>query len=601
MVIGTTTSYQRFVHLASIRWMFSQDEEPIESLLDLLGPTDDPEMLGRIAGYEVVGVIGRGGMGVVFKAFDRSLNRYVAIKMLLPHLATTGAARKRFEREGQAAAAVIDDYVLPIYAVSQWQGVPYLVTQYLRGNTLQKLIHDSGPLELRDILRIGMQTARGLAAAHAQGLVHRDVKPSNILLDGAVSRAMLTDFGLARAVDDASITRTGIVAGTPQYMSPEQARGGSVDSRSDLFGLGCVLYTMCTGRPPFRAENSYAVLRMITDQHPRPIREINPDIPAWLCSIIDKLMSKRPEDRYASADELAELLEDCLAHVSQPLTNSLPRIVSVSSWIKTWVPIMNDKRLFSLISLYLFIASVLFLWPIAAFDPNAFVLMLCGSALLLAIFFGVLSRTEYLSRIVLRTLGGILGLLVIGYVLGPPFRFWSARREVQENTRIDQVEVQRLQEVLKPEAVEIDGAELDIDPSMKVDTISKDLVEVSGRSKPGWEFVLQIAKQGEQAHESPFEWTSPIDGEFDAELRSTDQVPIGDGKFVSGLILQCRMSKGVTGITNIAITEEGDIPFGMVRFLEKSDSSSSVITRSKRRQSSGLGRAQDRRCRNRFG
>ena len=122
---------------------------------------------------------------------------------------------------------MIDDNVMPIYSVAEWQGVPYLVTQYSRGTTLQKRIQDQGPLELKEILRIGMQTARGLAAAHAQGFVHRDVKPSNILLDGTVERALLTDFGLARAVDDASITRTGIIAGTPQYMSPEQARAAA--------------------------------------------------------------------------------------------------------------------------------------------------------------------------------------------------------------------------------------------------------------------------------------------------------------------------------------------------------------------------------------
>ena len=139
-----------------------------------------------------------------------------------------------------------------------------------------------------------MQTARGLAAAHAQGLVHRDVKPSNILLDGRSRAALLTDFGLARAVDDASITRTGVIAGTPQYMSPEQARGEAASmARSDLFGLGCVLYAMCTGRPPFRADSSYAMLRMITDEQAAPrFVEIDPDMPEWLCLLISRLMAK---------------------------------------------------------------------------------------------------------------------------------------------------------------------------------------------------------------------------------------------------------------------------------------------------------------------
>ena len=313
------------LRISSTEYGADESEAGCSDVLSLLGPTDDPEKIGRIAEYEVIGVIGRGGMGVVFKAFDPRLNRFVAIKMLLPHLAASGAARKRFAREGQAAAAVVDDFVLPIHAVAEWQGVPYLVTQYSRGPTLQKRVETQGSLELREILRLGMQTARGLAAAHAQGLVHRDVKPANILLDGSVERVMLTDFGLARAVDDASITRTGIIAGTPQYMSPEQARGGSVDARSDLFSLGCVLYFLCTGHPAFRADNSYAILRLITDEEPRSIREINPDIPEWLGAVVQKLMAKKAEDRHGSATEVAELLETCLAHVQQPTVVSLPK------------------------------------------------------------------------------------------------------------------------------------------------------------------------------------------------------------------------------------------------------------------------------------
>ncbi len=183
-----------------------------------------------------------------------------------------------------------------------------------------------GPLALVEILRIGVQAATGLAAAHAQGLVHRDVKPANILLADGVERVKLTDFGLARAADDASLTRTGVIAGTPQYMSPEQARGESVGQRSDLFSLGSVLYAMCTGRAPFRAETSYGVLRRITDEEPRPIREINPDIPEWLCRIVARLMSKEPDARFASAREVAELLEGCLAHVQQPTSAPLPEI-----------------------------------------------------------------------------------------------------------------------------------------------------------------------------------------------------------------------------------------------------------------------------------
>jgi len=295
------------------------------TVLALLAPTDDDRMIGRLGTYEIVGVIGSGGMGVVLKAFDGALNRYVAIKVLAPHLGNSGAARKRFSREAQAAAAVVHDNVMEIHGVADADGLPYLVMPYVRGPSLQRRFDNDGPLALVEILRIGMQAASGLAAAHAQGLVHRDVKPANILLADGVERVKLTDFGLARAGDDASLTRTGIIAGTPQYMSPEQARGESVDQRSDLFSLGSVLYAMCTGRAPFRAETSYGVLRRITDEEPRPIGEINPDIPEWLSQIIAKLMSKEPGDRFESASEVAELLEECLAHVQQPTAVPLPK------------------------------------------------------------------------------------------------------------------------------------------------------------------------------------------------------------------------------------------------------------------------------------
>ena len=295
-----------------------------DTVLKLLAPTDHDRMIGRLGTYEVVGVIGSGGFGVVLKAFDAALNRYVAIKVLAPHLGDSGAARKRFSREAQAAAAVVHDNVIEIHGVADVGRLPYLVMSYVRGPSLQRRLDEEGPLALVEILRIGMQAATGLAAAHAQGLVHRDVKPANILLAEGIERVKLTDFGLARAADDASVTKTGVIAGTPQYMSPEQARGETVDQRSDLFSLGSVLYAMCTGRPPFRAETSYGMLRRITDDEPQPIREINPEIPEWLCRIIAKLMSKQPDDRFNSAHEVAELLEEYLAHVQQPTTVPLP-------------------------------------------------------------------------------------------------------------------------------------------------------------------------------------------------------------------------------------------------------------------------------------
>lgn len=297
-------------------------------VLGFLSPTDDPRMMGRLGSYEIAGIVGYGGMGIVLKGFDASLNRYAAVKVLAPHLATSGAAKRRFHREAKAAAAVVHDNVIEIFGVHEVCGLPFLAMPYVRGTSLERRIRDEGVLELDEILRIAVQTAAGLAAAHAQGLVHRDVKPANILLADEVERVKLTDFGLARAVDDASLTQSGVISGTPQYMSPEQARGEGVDARSDLFSLGSVIYVMCTGRPPFRAETAYGILRRVTDNAPRPIREINPAIPDWLEAIVDKLHAKQADQRFASADELSKLLEDCLAHVQQPTKVELPKAVA---------------------------------------------------------------------------------------------------------------------------------------------------------------------------------------------------------------------------------------------------------------------------------
>lgn len=296
----------------------------IQRVLDSLTPSEHPHRLGRLGTYEVSGVVGAGGMGVVLKAMDPSLDRVVAIKVLAPHLANDDTARKRFSREAKAVAAVLHPNVIPIHSVSSDATIPYLVMAYIRGGSLQKRLNCEGPLPTLEVLRIGAQIAAGLAAAHEQGLVHRDIKPENILLEEGVERVALTDFGLARAVDDASVTREGTIAGTPQYMSPEQARGESVDHQSDLFSLGSVLYALCTGRLPFQAESSLGVMRKIIDESPTPIAELNPEIPEWLCSIIDRLMAKERGDRFESAADLKRLMETCLGHLQQPTAIPLP-------------------------------------------------------------------------------------------------------------------------------------------------------------------------------------------------------------------------------------------------------------------------------------
>jgi serine/threonine protein kinase len=300
--------------------VFRKDDEPTvrdEVDLEFLAPSDTPGSLGRLGPYEIKGILGRGGMGIVLCAHDPALDRQVAIKVLAPGLHAGALARRRFAREARAAAAVVNEHVVAIHAVDEWEGLPYLVMQYVAGKSLQERIDRGGPLRTEEILRIGMQAATGLAAAHAQGLVHRDVKPANILLENGVERVKLTDFGLARAVDDCSLTHQGVVAGTPQYMAPEQARGESVDHRADLFSLGGVLYAMCTGRPPFRADSTPAVLRQICDEHPKSVRHENREVPDWLAAVIERLHSKAPAHRYQSAVEVAEILGSGLARLQE--------------------------------------------------------------------------------------------------------------------------------------------------------------------------------------------------------------------------------------------------------------------------------------------
>src|SRR5213595_890747 len=188
--------------------------------------------------------------------------------------------------------------------------------EFIPGETLQQRLDRTGPLDVPEVLRIGRQIAEGLAAAHATDLIHRDIKPANVLIEGgSQQRVKITDFGLARAADDASISQSGIIAGTPMYMAPEQAQGQTLDQRADLFSLGSVLYQMVAGRPPFRANTTVAVLKRVAEDKPRAIREIIPETPQWLCDIIAKLHAKDPDDRYQSAREVADVLADCEAQL----------------------------------------------------------------------------------------------------------------------------------------------------------------------------------------------------------------------------------------------------------------------------------------------
>ncbi|MCE9528743.1 MAG: protein kinase, partial [Planctomycetales bacterium] len=312
------------------------DEDDIRSIvLSFLQPSQKPGSIGTLGHYEVLKILGQGGFGVVLKAFDEKLHRHVAIKMMNPRLAATSPPRKRFLREARAAAAIRHENIVQVYSVEE-QPLPYLVMEYISGGTLQQKLDAKGPLTTTEVLHLGRQIAAGLAAAHASGLIHRDIKPGNILIEeGAEQKVKITDFGMARAADDASMTRSGVVSGTPMYMAPEQAQGQTLDHRADLFSLGSVLYQMACGRPPFRATTAIAVLRRVVEDTPRPLQEILPEIPDWLVAIVSKLHAKKPEERFQSAKEVADLLARCQSELQlrgnvESLGDMLPKIPQLS-------------------------------------------------------------------------------------------------------------------------------------------------------------------------------------------------------------------------------------------------------------------------------
>ena len=290
----------------------------LRELKPLLQPATHPELLGRIGRYDIEKPIGRGCMGVVVKGFDTELHRPVAIKIMLPRWSANGTARQRFAREARAAAAILHPNVIAIHGVDEIDSVPYLVMPYIAGPTLQSLVESTGPLPENEIVRIAKQIASGLAAAHSQGLVHRDIKPGNILVDQHGHRVWIVDFGLVRAEHDASMTQTGWIAGTPNFMSPEQCRGMDVDGRSDLFSLGSVLYFLATGALPFAAEAPMGVLHRIGNEEPQSVRKRNETISATLAELIERLMAKKPEHRFQTAAELERYLEQYITYLHRP-------------------------------------------------------------------------------------------------------------------------------------------------------------------------------------------------------------------------------------------------------------------------------------------
>jgi serine/threonine-protein kinase len=301
---------------------------------DPLIPKSDSDLAAHVErvlseSYELDREIGRGGMGIVYKARDRRLKRAVAIKLLPPELAYRQEIRTRFLREAETAAQLSHPNIVPIYSVDEREGLVYFVMAYVDGENLAVRLHRLGALPSDEVRRVIVEVSRALAYAHDRGVVHRDIKPDNILIDSG-GRVMVTDFGIARAISegaDARLTATGMAIGTPAYMSPEQSMGErEVDGRSDLYALGVVGYQMLTGALPFNATSTPALLVKHLSEAPQPIQQKCPDVAPDLGRAVMLLLEKQPENRFPSANALAVALEtgDVPEPVGRALVPSAP-------------------------------------------------------------------------------------------------------------------------------------------------------------------------------------------------------------------------------------------------------------------------------------
>jgi serine/threonine-protein kinase len=285
---------------------------------DPLATAADDELRAHVeralsAHYELDCEIGRGGMGIVYRARDRRLKRQVAIKLLPPELAFRSEIKSRFLREAETAASLSHPSIVPIYAVDEQESLVFFVMAYISGDNLAKRLHERGTLTTEETRKVMREVADALAYAHDRGVVHRDIKPDNILLDAVTGRPMVTDFGIARAMDssgDSRLTATGMAIGTPAYMSPEQAAGErEIDGRSDLYSLGILGYQMLTGEPPFSAGSTPAMLVKHISERPIPVEQRRADIPVDLARSVMMLLEKDPAHRFPNAAALVAALD----------------------------------------------------------------------------------------------------------------------------------------------------------------------------------------------------------------------------------------------------------------------------------------------------
>ncbi len=301
---------------------------------DPLASAADDELRAHVqralaAHYELDREIGRGGMGIVYLARDRRLKRQVAIKLLPPELAFRSEIKSRFLREAETAAQLSHPNIVPIYMVDEQEQLVFFVMAYISGDNLAKRLHERGVLTVEETRKVLREVADALAYAHDRGVVHRDIKPDNILLDSMTGRPMVTDFGIARAMDssgDSRLTATGMAIGTPAYMSPEQAAGDrEIDGRSDLYSLGILGYQMLTGEPPFTASSTPAMLVKHISERPIPVEQRRSDVPTDLARAVMMLLEKEPRNRFPSASALVAALD---SRDMPAVRNAEPRAVA---------------------------------------------------------------------------------------------------------------------------------------------------------------------------------------------------------------------------------------------------------------------------------